>query len=91
MTTAVFSIAPALHGSAAFVGLIDDISPAIAVSRLERAGVLAAIGDDSSSIVLLGFNAEVSSLLRDLCRYGTAHSPRSRFTLGKLARLQEKP
>jgi hypothetical protein len=87
MTTTVFSIAPALHQCPALVCQLQDTSPQDAIKRLEKSGVLAIEGVDPASIVLIGFNYEVSMLISDLRRYGKAYHPRPCQIAAKIKRL----
>lgn len=87
MTTEVYSIVPVLHHIPSLVCQLTDITPDEAIERLRRAGVLAVEGIDGSSVVLLGFNCEVSRLIADLRKYGFAREPTCIRTMGKMRAL----
>ena len=63
MTTAVFSAVQYLHSTPVLVCQLSDTSPEAALDRLAKSGVLAIPGPDLNSIVILGFNAELSKVL----------------------------
>jgi hypothetical protein len=87
MNTTVFSIAPQLHTRPALICQLHDISPDAAIERLSHAGILAIAGTEPNSVVLIGFTYEVSLLVSDLKRYGTAWHLTSRIALAKLKRF----
>lgn len=72
----------------ALVGLLTDTTPDQAITRLQKAGILAIRGADSATVLLIGYRADIASLLDDYRHYGTAHKPSNRYTLGRLAKLR---
>jgi hypothetical protein len=84
MMTTVFSIAPQVHHKSSLVCQLQDITPDDAIERLQKLGVLAVEGQLPNSIVLVGFNWEVSKLVWDLDRYGYPRNTARIF--GKLSK-----
>ena len=87
MTTAVYTIRPRCPDHASLVCHLRSITPAEAIAKLDRAGVLAIPGPDESSILLLGYQAVIRDLLDDFKRFGHPHRPTSLYLMGKLAKL----
>ena len=85
MTTAVFSIAPSLHDKPAFVGQIDGFNPSAVCDMLSEAGVLA-VETENNSVVIAGFNHEISALVSDFAKQDDLRHDHSKV-LAKLARI----
>jgi hypothetical protein len=66
---------------------LREITVGDAISRLQKAGVLAIPGPEAESITLVGYHYETLELLDEYRVYGFAHTRHARCRLGWIKRL----